>query len=227
MSNKIKIALLTILTLLIINCGNVFAISETQFNNLVNRFPNFPISQNNKEKILNYSNTYEYTIITSQNGFIDFYFFNQYTYKSKLTFSIDNAKIFSNSTEMWSDYGINFGFNRTGYWYLSKDLYNNNGEVEVHAGENYEVMGKDYTKPYFEFATNKIGKTTINNNKIDTFYKKDFELWTNQYSTNKLIGYLYIDKNYILDDIFMPVLNINQSNLSQTQSWSYKRISIF
>ena len=88
-------------------------------------------------------------------------------------------------------------------------------------------MGQDYTKPYFEYAINKIGTTTINNNKIDTFYKTDFELWTNQYSTNKLIGYLYIDKNYILDDIFMPVLNINQSNLSQTQSWSYKRISVF
>ncbi|MBO5141599.1 MAG: hypothetical protein J6C46_01140, partial [Clostridia bacterium] len=63
MSRKIKVCFWVILMFLVINCGSVFAINLNQLNNLLKVYNVWSISEQNKIKIVNYSNEYKYFII--------------------------------------------------------------------------------------------------------------------------------------------------------------------
>lgn len=226
---------------LLLNCGNVFALEESQIEYAIsfgedlrniNRTMTDETFNEMINKINEYNNKYYYKTVTITSTTVNFYFAPEnHTVIDNSSFYYPYMISYNGATYKDTS-SVQMGLPVGGYWYFEQGLKKKDGTFYYEPGTvigNWEIENAVYKTPYFEFSANKVGTATLENEdgNINTYYKNSFPIWTNSYGTFREIGNLYIDRNYILEDIFYPTLYIKKSNFNMTNIWNYEEYSFF
>lgn len=241
--------LICLFVFLLINCSTVFANVQNNFEYVIDEILNMPTikEKSNYQTALNtmadYDNLFVGKFISYSNGnpYLTTYYFyptnTKYIYQpnnynriyfpgktGNVQIRIDHLNGNNTSLLIYESTSTaqfqNVTDSNREIIYTNIDIYNQNGDLAFPAN-------KTYKEPYFIMSANKVGTTTVNNTEINCYYTTSFPRWSNSYSTNREIGSLYIDKNYILEDIFYPAIYINKYNWEQTEEWNYTGYEFF
>lgn len=246
MLQKIKIVLLTILGLILINSSNVYATNQKiTVNNIKeillyfnpNGYNESLYTEERLQDFVNEANKTEHGYIKYNKGsqlFMAYNYKTQIRYSSRIEGDTANYIYFSERDNEYKKTRINLGTEEIKYqnyiyciggWFT----YGTN-TIEVKDGwSNKQDVMNFYKQPYFEFSANQIGTTTLENfdGNIPCFYKSSFKTYANSYATFKEIGKLYIDKNYIYDNIYPVNPNVIRKNIEQTSTSEQKKLLRF
>lgn len=228
---------------LLINCSSVFAssVSIEKIEEIIQKYnSSWTLNENQITKFEECLSSYNYMSFTKDtrenNLFFIFYnnipsidIRNVVTFKECRRLEVNK----SSPTSIWDNTysSINYNFYDTYDWYTESGFYEEgttNYKVGFEPGAtNMDIDFSTYLEPYFVMSANRVGYTTVNNTEINCYYTTSFPRWSNSYSTNREIGSLYIDKNYIIENIFYPAIYINKYNWEQTEEWNYTGYQFF
>lgn len=238
MSSRLKLTFLTILTLIIINCGNVFASSLTgkQVQQIMDNMSQYkPVFSDSTLNIINEkSNEYTYAIVLNygityfsntmpemllSSGYLQIHGFNGYV----LEFNSQTGAITISKTIN----GIYFRLDDSDkYIFLPDGAINKTGNsnYDFYPGWQSKELISLYNQPYFNFSLNYKGNTIIgsNNQKVNAY---DFTYLNTGITTvgkkYLILGDLYIDQNYLIDNLFTIAPIMTKYNLQMSESWQY------
>lgn len=113
----------------------------------------------------------------------------------------------------------------TYYYFKNGVVYTTNTTSYYLEPESEKPQGivPRYKKPYFEFAKEPIGTSELTGiGKTNMYYMSTLQNYVNDIGTYKTIGYLYIDKNYNLANIFFPSMILTKQAFNSNQKWNYR-----
>lgn len=234
---------------LLINCGNVFAtqITTDKILEVVQEYKSDYVMSDRIKNRLNLAiSEHEYcTIMINETGLARNYIY-VYFYNEILPIT-GNGQVKSSSQNI-TEITIQFNITDTYYgsltnvisgyfidpskWYTESGFYTSGTTTFATGFEpgatNMEVMNT-YKIPYFEFTINEVGTGSFedDNEKIKVYEYKNKDLSANSMYSMLKVGELYIDKNYIFEDLYMPIPKIYKYNLDFSDVWQYDCFTIY
>lgn len=229
MSRKIKLSFLTILVLILINCGTVFGVqfTQAQIDNL-NKISSVDITLD-LDSINNIIADYENICVTIANNEYNIWFSDEiliYRYNDGYSrIGVTNGGSIRNNQIKYGAWNYYF----TNYLGTFSNIYDATTGELVYDARYESVEGvlfgePEYNKAYFNFTLNYEGITTLESINEDigaytyTYVNTGVSNIGNRYLK---LGYLYIDQNYLISNLLTSVPIMTKYSMNLLNSWEY------